>query len=78
MTVFRFLDAKTSLNDIHEEIAQKEEQKHNIERERLKLMSDLALQMQTKVRTDYIVRYVIIKYKANVRSNNCLVLIMSY
>lgn len=47
---FLFLDAKSLLEQKNKEIIQNEEHLSIVEGERLKLMSELALQMQTKVR----------------------------
>lgn len=43
------LEAKTKLEEINKEINHYDEQLNIIERERVKLMSELALQMQMKV-----------------------------
>lgn len=43
------LEAKTKLEEINKEINHYDEQLNIVERERVKLMSELALQMQMKV-----------------------------
>jgi len=45
-----YLEAKTKLEEINKEINHYDEQLNIIERERVKLMSELALQMQMKVK----------------------------
>jgi len=48
------LESKTKLDDGEIEVSSHENQLSMIERERVELMSELALQMQTKVRIHYI------------------------
>jgi hypothetical protein len=45
-----YLESKTKLEEINKEINHYDEQLNIIERERVKLMSELALQMQMKVK----------------------------
>lgn len=50
LTIVSCLDAKTSLEETNKAIFQNEEELSVIEKDRLKIMSELALEMQKKVR----------------------------